>query len=191
KAGIGRGDFLAQIARMRGIRGPEDQQIRQAMELVSSRQVNSEQAFNAIGNLIEARTHMRLGGFAAAQGDSIAGVMSNLESAPQTLLLRLFQRTGGFENMAGGRAFLGVLRELNEVIGGSGPRSQRLLGILERLINGVFGTLFQRGDGATLIDQVLDVMERLVPVVVSVAQGMRSLFGPAWRTFSAMMPALM
>jgi hypothetical protein len=140
---------------------------------------------------VEARTGSRIGGLSLAQGNSIGGLLSNIESAPATLMQRLLLARGGAEGLAGFQAFTGALRELNGVLDASTPRGMAFQGVMERLIDGVFGALFQGGDATAFVDTLLGALERLEPAVVAVATGLRSFGGGAAESFLASMQPVM
>ena len=141
---------------------------------------------------IQNRTGQRLGGFAMAQGQGLAGQWSNLMSAPDTLLQNLFLRSQGGAGSTGGlQTFTSFLREVNGLLDPATERGGRFMNVMERLIDGVFGTLFSPGTGTSMVDTLLTTMEQAVPVVLSLARTFRAVAGPAVEGFIAAVRPLM
>jgi hypothetical protein len=169
-AGLGRAKIFDEIARGRGLRGNETSQRRQAAALISSGQVHADEAIRAMVRATERQTGQRIGGFALAQGNSLAGQLSNLESAPATLLQNL-----DLANLPGIQAFTGALRNINALFDAASPRGQRLIRLMEHLINDVFGELFGQlsgAGGARTLERVFDGMMGAVEGIVGAFRAM-------------------
>jgi hypothetical protein len=190
-AGVGRADFARALLANRTGRGMDSfnpSQVRGMLGQVSSGGVRGNEAFRAIARVVTNQTGMRLGGFAAQQGNSISGMLSNLSDAPATLLQRMFLRGGGPEQVLG--PFTRTLRQLNEMMQDGSPVATRLTNIMERLITGVFGQL-DNIDVAGTVTQILDVFEGLAPIVTSTVAALREFFGGAWSALRPMLSPLL
>lgn len=184
-AGVFRTDVFDALARGRNMHGSTRDLRRRVQGLVSHGQIGGDEFIRAVAESVTHRTGGPLGQFALAQGNSLAGLVSNLQSAPATLLQNL-----DLANLPGLQAFTGFLREMNGLLDATTPRGQRVMQIFEQLINGVFGSLVQRGDATRVFDAILEVAEQLVPVIVSLAKGLRTFLGPAFQIVAAAMGPL-
>jgi len=190
-AGLARTRIFDAIASMRGLHGTQASMRNQARGLLSNGSVHGDEAIVAMIRATEGMTGSTIGTFSRNQGNSTAGMVSNLQSAPGTLMQNMMLRAGGPGGLSGLSAFNGFLREMNSLLDASSPRGQRIMAILERLINGVFGQLFQRGDATSIVDRLLDAAEALVPVIVSIVTAIRTVAGPAVQVFGEMLGPLM
>lgn len=191
--GVGRGDFARQLVASRTGRSADQvthAEVTRMLATISHGGVRGNESLRAIAAIVQGRTGQRLGGFAAAQGDSIAGMMSNVMDAPATILQRFFLRMGGADGAPGMQSFVRALRAINDLLKDGNPVAERIMRVFEQLINGVFGELDNVNPRA-LIEGIVGTMERLVPVVISVVRWFRIVFGEGWKVFSQMMGPLL
>lgn len=187
--GIGgnRAHLFQAIARRMNITGNEAQIMQKVQRAISARRVNSDVALGAVFDTVQADvSHGRLGGLARAQSDSLTGLLSNLQSAPGDLLDSM-----DLANSSGISTLRGALKSILGLFDKNSDSGKRMMGIVDSLVNGVFGTLFRDlSDPATAggaMDKILTTMEQLVPVVTSVVDGIKS-FGEG--AISGLMEAL-
>lgn len=189
-AGLGRTEVFDALARMRGWHGEQRALRQRASGMFQSGQVHGDESIRAMIEAVQARTGSSIGGFAMQQGNSIGGLLSNLESAPATLMQTLMLDRG-LANMPGMQALTGTLRELNELFSPATARGVRFMGVMERLTNGVMVSLFRTGNATSAVDMLLSGLEAAVPAIVAVTQGVRSFLVPAFTVFyDAMKPVL-
>jgi hypothetical protein len=172
-----------------------------AMESISQREVsallrnvtgvNGQETLRAVGTLIQSRTHTAVGGFAARQGNSLTGRLSNLRDLPATMMQRWFARAGGATAPEGMRAFSDALGRINAMFNDGAPGAERLMRILDRLVNGVFRELFGSGNPEDVVSALLDTLENMVPVVISLVKWFTTIGRTAWPIFRAMLGPLM
>jgi hypothetical protein len=187
--GIGMGDVFEQLARGRGQRGTVAQLRAFGADLVHHGRATDNEGIAAIARVSMAHTHGALGHFAAQQGNSLGGMLSNLEDAPNVLLQRLFLRQGGATNSQGMSAFANTLRTLNGMLADGSPQAQRLLNIFDRLINGVFGQLAGH-DPTAIVNALLDAIDHMVPAVVALVKMFAVFAGAGSSTLVPMLQSL-
>lgn len=186
--GIGRADVFAAIARQRGMTGTEEQNTRAVQDLMRSGRITGAEGVSAALSSVSTLTGERLGGFAAAQGGTLAGSMSNLEEAVFGLVSGINQ----LENLPGVRAFAQTISAIGNALNGSSEAGQKLQRSVAGIINeaaGMFAGVFtpQRIEGfvSTLADVLPPLFQAMRDVGGAFIQGLGRALGPLLQTLNS------
>ncbi|MDI1484846.1 tape measure protein [Polyangium sp. y55x31] len=102
--------------------------------------------------------------------EDISGLLGRLRALPENLLMDL----GVTPGMRSFKSFVGGLLESLDP---SGPRWTRITSVLGKVLNSIFGTLFDNQDPGKFIDRVLAKVELAAPLISAAFSGFRTGFG--------------
>lgn len=156
--GIGREAIFAEIAQRRGMRETGAARTRAVEQLMQRGQITGAEGNEAALAAVQGMTGQRLGGFAAAQGATLAGSISNLEES----VFGLITGINGLENLPGVRAFAASLTAIGNALNGSSAAGQRLQAVMGGLINEV-GGMFAGVFTPARIEGLVTTVARVLP----------------------------
>lgn len=159
-----------QIARMMNL-GVGDTGRQAAQAALRNRRVNSQTGIRAMLDAFAQQERGPLGTLSERQSQTLSGLWSTLKDVPETLMQSLdFENIPGIETLK--RSMSTIIRLMDQ----AGPRGLRLQRVLRELVDGSFGTLTEGLNETSIaawLDEGIDRLERMVPLVTNTLAGIR------------------
>ncbi|MDI1445779.1 tape measure protein [Polyangium sp. 6x1] len=132
----------------------------------------------AILDAVKEMSGGRAAGLAAREKSiaNMSGLMARIQAIPGNLL-------GDLEVTPGMRAYKDFLGGIVDSLDPSGPRWQRIKGVLGRVVNSAFGSMFGGKDPGALVDRIITKLETAAPIISAAMSGFSTGFSGAIRVF--------
>lgn len=177
EAGLNTGDVIAEIGRMRGLRGPEQSINTQVRSLITNRQVNATQGIDAALRVIARRSGGRLGGTLDTQSNGMSAALNRLSNG-WLMVQSTFASTNGF------RHAIAFIDKLARALDPATQTGRRFGAIMNRVFDDVLGLLdidkSTKGGIAPMFNRALDAIERVIEAGRILAKWSASFGGGFW-----------
>lgn len=175
EAGLNTGDVIAEIGRMRGLRGSSQTINTQVRSLITNRQVNATQGIDAALRVIARRSGGRLGGTLETQATGMGAAINRLNNG-WLMVQSTFANTAGFQHV------IKFIEKLASALDPATQTGQRFAAIMNRVFDDVLGLLNisdknTKGGFAAIFNKALDSIESTINGVRVLAKWIGELGG--------------